>query len=95
MANLKDVDALTRAPYHALRDRLAECVYRSGCLLQRKRSLREELKRLFRFDLFFIDEAGCIRFGRPSANLFFQVVKPTGDQGSTMISSDRAFSGSG
>jgi len=57
--------------------------------------LREVLNRLFKPDLLIIDEVGYIPFGRPAANLFFQVVNGRYEQGSTIISSNRAFSGWG
>jgi DNA replication protein DnaC len=62
---------------------------------QEKDSLREVLNRLFKVDLLIIDEVGYIPFGRPAANLFFQVVNGRYEQGSTIISSNRAFSGWG
>ncbi len=38
---------------------------------------------------------GYIPFGRPAANLFFQVVNGRYEAGSTIITSNRAFSGWG
>jgi DNA replication protein DnaC len=58
-------------------------------------SLTEALNRLFKPDLLIVDEVGYIPFGRPAANLFFQVVNGRYEKSSTIISSNRAFSGWG
>jgi DNA replication protein DnaC len=62
---------------------------------QEEGSLREALNRLFKPDLLIVDEVGYIPFGRPAANLFFQVVNGRYEEASTIISSNRAFSGWG
>ena len=58
-------------------------------------ALRAALERLFKPELLIVDEVGYIPFGRPAANLFFQVVNGRYEAGSTIISSNRAFSGWG
>lgn len=58
-------------------------------------SLNEMLDRLLKPNLLIVDEVGYIPFGRPAANLFFQVVNGRYERGSTIISSNRAFSGWG
>lgn len=58
-------------------------------------SLNEMLDRLLKPHLLIVDEVGYIPFGRPAANLFFQVVNGRYERGSTIISSNRAFSGWG
>ena len=58
-------------------------------------ALRAALDRLFKPELLIVDEVGYIPFGRPAANLFFQVVNGRYEAGSTIISSNRAFSGWG
>ncbi len=46
-------------------------------------------------ELLIVDEVGYIPFGRPATNLFFQVVNGRYKAGSTIINSNRAFSGWG
>jgi DNA replication protein DnaC len=58
-------------------------------------TLRRALSRLTKPDLLIVDEMGYIPFAREAANLFFQVVNARYEHGSTMISSNRAFSGWG
>lgn len=58
-------------------------------------SLRQAVRRLLKPDLLIIDEVGYIPFGRPAANLFFQVVNGRYTQGSMILTSNRAFSGWG
>ena len=58
-------------------------------------SLNEMLDRLLKPNLLIVDEVGYIPFGRSAANLFFQVVNGRYERGSTIISSNRAFSGWG
>jgi DNA replication protein DnaC len=58
-------------------------------------SLNEMLERLLKPHLLIVDEVGYIPFGRPAANLFFQIVNGRYERGSTIISSNRAFSGWG
>lgn len=62
---------------------------------QDKGELSKALAPLFRPDLLIVDEVGYIPFGRPAANLFFQVVTGRYEAGSTIITSNRAFSGWG
>jgi DNA replication protein DnaC len=62
---------------------------------QEEDTLRKALNRLFKPHLLIVDEVGYIPFGRPAANLFFQVVSGRYEQGSTILSSNRAFSGWG
>ncbi len=57
--------------------------------------LREAIRRLLKPDLLIVDEVGYIPFGRPAANLFFQVVNGRYAQGSMILTSNRAFSGWG
>jgi DNA replication protein DnaC len=49
-------------------------------------------KRLAKPHLLVIDEVGYIPFGREAANLFFQVVNLRYEQGSLIVTSNRAFS---
>jgi DNA replication protein DnaC len=58
-------------------------------------TLRRVLGQLLKPDLLIVDEVGYIPFGRPAANLFFQVVNGRYEVGSTILSSNRAFSGWG
>lgn len=60
-----------------------------------ERKLRGAIRRLLKPDLLIVDEVGYIPFGRPAANLFFQVVNGRYAQGSTILTSNRAFSGWG
>jgi DNA replication protein DnaC len=62
---------------------------------QEQGALRKALKRLIKPDLLIVDEVGYIPFGRPAANLFFQVVNGRYERGSMILSSNRAFSGWG
>ena len=62
---------------------------------QEKGALRKALNRLIKPDLLIVDEVGYIPFGRPAANLFFQVVNGRYERGSTILTSNRAFSGWG
>jgi DNA replication protein DnaC len=57
--------------------------------------LRKAIRRLLKPDLLIVDEVGYIPFGRPAANLFFQVVSGRYGQGSMILTSNRAFSGWG
>ncbi len=57
--------------------------------------LRGAIRRLLKPDLLIVDEVGYIPFGRPAANLFFQVVNGRYAQGSMILTSNRAFSGWG
>ena len=57
--------------------------------------LRKAINRLLKPDLLIVDEVGYIPFGRPAANLFFQVVSGRYAQGSMILTSNRAFSGWG
>jgi DNA replication protein DnaC len=58
-------------------------------------TLRRVLGQLLKPDLLIVDEVGYIPFGRPAANLFFQVVNGRYERGSMILSSNRAFSGWG
>lgn len=58
-------------------------------------TLRKAIKRLLKPDLLIVDEVGYIPFGRPAANLFFQVVSGRYPGGSMILTSNRAFSGWG
>ena len=58
-------------------------------------ALRKAINRLLKPDLLIVDEVGYIPFGRPAANLFFQVVNGRYAQGSMILTSNRAFSGWG
>ena len=58
-------------------------------------TLRRVLGQLLKPDLLIVDEVGYIPFGRPAANLFFQVVNGRYERGSMVLSSNRAFSGWG
>jgi DNA replication protein DnaC len=58
-------------------------------------TLRRVLGQLLKPDLLIVDEVGYIPFGRPAANLFFQVVNGRYEISSTILSSNRAFSGWG
>ncbi len=55
-------------------------------------TLRRALRQLLKLDLLIVDEVGYIPFGRPAANLFFQVVNGRYEQGSMILTSNRAFS---
>jgi DNA replication protein DnaC len=55
-------------------------------------TLRQALNRLLKPDLLIVDEVGYIPFGRSAANLFFQVVNGRYEQGSMILTSNRAFS---
>ena len=59
---------------------------------QQQETLRETLRQLLKPDLLIVDEVGYIGFGRPAANLFFQVVSGRYERGSMVLSSNRAFS---
>ena len=59
---------------------------------QKQEALRETLRQLLKPDLLIVDEVGYIGFGRPAANLFFQVVNGRYENGSMVLSSNRAFS---
>lgn len=59
---------------------------------QQQETLRETLRQLLKPDLLIVDEVGYIGFGRPAANLFFQVVNGRYERGSMILSSNRAFS---
>lgn len=58
-------------------------------------TLRKAIARLLKPDLLIVDEVGYIPFGRPAANLFFQVVSGRYTRGSMILTSNRAFSGWG
>jgi DNA replication protein DnaC len=58
-------------------------------------ALRKAINQLLKPDLLIVDEVGYIPFGRPAANLFFQVVNGRYAQGSMILTSNRAFSGWG
>jgi DNA replication protein DnaC len=58
-------------------------------------TLRRAINRLLKPDLLIVDEVGYIPFGRPAANLFFQVVNGRYVQSSMILTSNRAFSGWG
>jgi DNA replication protein DnaC len=58
-------------------------------------TLSQVLGQLLKPELLIVDEVGYIPFGRPAANLFFQVVNGRYERGSTVLSSNRAFSGWG
>jgi DNA replication protein DnaC len=58
-------------------------------------TLRKAIHRLLKVDLLIVDEVGYIPFGRPAANLFFQVVSGRYTQGTMILTSNRAFSGWG
>jgi DNA replication protein DnaC len=58
-------------------------------------TLRKAINRLLKPDLLIVDEVGYIPFGRPAANLFFQVVSGRYTCGSMILASNRAFSGWG
>jgi DNA replication protein DnaC len=62
---------------------------------QEHAALRKTLRQLTKPDLLIVDEVGYIPFGRPAANLFFQVVSGRYERGSTILTSNRAFSGWG
>ena len=62
---------------------------------QERGTLRQALHRLIRPDVLIVDEVGYIPFGRPAADLFFQVVNGRYERGSMILSSNRAFSGWG
>lgn len=62
---------------------------------QEQDTLRKALKRLSKPDLLIVDEVGYIPFGRPAANLFFQVVNGRYERGSMILTSNGAFSGWG
>jgi DNA replication protein DnaC len=59
---------------------------------QKQETLRQTLRELLKPDLLIVDEVGYIGFGRPAANLFFQVVNGRYEKGSMILSSNRAFS---
>jgi DNA replication protein DnaC len=58
-------------------------------------TLRKAINHLLKPDLLIVDEVGYIPFGRPAANLFFQVVSGRYTRGSMILTSNRAFSGWG
>jgi DNA replication protein DnaC len=58
-------------------------------------TLRKAIERLLNPDLLIVDEVGYIPFGRPAANLFFQVVSGRYPGSSMILTSNRAFSGWG
>ena len=58
-------------------------------------TLCRAIQRLLKPDLLIVDEVGYIPFGRPAANLFFQVVNGRYPQGSMILTTNRAFSGWG
>ena len=53
------------------------------------------LRQFLKPDLLIVDEVGYIPFGRQAANLFFQVVNGRYEHASTILTSNRAFSGWG
>lgn len=55
-------------------------------------NLAPALHRLAQPDLLIIDEVGYIPFARAAANLFFQLVNRRYETGSTILTSNRAFS---
>jgi DNA replication protein DnaC len=57
--------------------------------------LPKAINQLLKPDLLIVDEVGYIPFGRPAANLFFQVVSGRYACGSMILTSNRAFSGWG
>jgi len=62
---------------------------------QEQSTLRQAIKRLTKPDLLIVDEVGYIPFAREAANLFFQVVSARYQDGSIILTSNRAFSGWG
>lgn len=59
---------------------------------QRMSKLDEELAKLRRYGVLIIDEVGYLPFEAESANLFFQLVSSRYEQGSIIVTSNRAFS---
>jgi DNA replication protein DnaC len=62
---------------------------------QERGTLRQALHRLNKPEVLIVDEVGYIPFGRPAANLFFQVINGRYEHGSMILTSNRAFSGWG
>jgi DNA replication protein DnaC len=62
---------------------------------EKQGTLRKAISRLLKPDLLIVDEVGYIPFGRPAANLFFQVVNGCYSRASMILTSNRAFSGWG
>ena len=62
---------------------------------QEQCTLRQSLSQVLKPDLLIVDEVGYIPFGRPAANLFFQVVNGQYEGGSMILISNHAFRGWG
>ena len=54
-------------------------------------TLRKAINRLLKPDLLIVDEVGYIPFGRPAANLFFQVIAQRYEKGSVILTSNLSF----